>query len=433
MDEPHSHRSPAPRLRSRCVLTPLPALLVALIPPAHRVVSPRASLLSVLCRSAPAASQLAMQRAATVLSRQSSMVPRAAFTAAAAVAARPLAATVLPAHCSSSGMLRRSLHSRSAAAMASRSTPLHSPAAATALPSDSLTPADPSFPQASSDADADLSAEASARPYERSIARTWHLFDARDQIVGRMAGHIAKLLQGKHRPSYTPWIDHGDCVVVLNARYLQFTGKKWQQKLYRYHTGYPGGLKEIPAERWRTTHPDRILRHAIAGMIKKNKLKVPRLARLKIYPGLLHPHAAQFPEDIIAKVPHLKAQRDEEIAAEAAAKQKERDAFTLAANAGKKPAAAAEKKAPADAAKSKTGALLDTSDDTIVPADPVIRTAILKDREARKGKPSAHSACKQRHRQRQCRAAREQCAGSCAEANVLMLALLCSCLLCAVW
>ena len=225
--------------------------------------------------------------------------------------------------------------------------------------------------------------------YEKSIARTWHLFDARDQIVGRMAGHIAKLLQGKHRPSYSPWIDGGDCVVVLNARYLQFTGKKWQQKLYRYHTGYPGGLKEIPAERWRLTHPDRILRHAVAGMIKKNKLKVPRLARLKIYPGLIHPHQAQFGEDIIAKVPHLKAQRDEEIAAEAAAKQKERDAFTMAANAGKKPAAgaAADKKGPAEGKKKV--AILDTVDDTIVPADPAIRTAILKDREARKGKPYA--------------------------------------------
>lgn len=308
-----------------------------------------------------------------------------------------MAATVLPAHHSSSSRAslqsRRSLHTRSAASMAARSTPLQqaAAAAASAIPADTLAPADPSFPQAQSEADADVddaSTEDSARPYEKSIGRTWHLFDARDQIVGRMAGHIAKLLQGKHRPSYTPWIDGGDCVVVLNAKYLQFTGNKWTQKLYRYHTGYPGGLKEIPAERWRSSHPDRILRHAVAGMIKKNKLKVPRLNRLKIYPGLIHPHGAQFPEDVIAQVPRLKAQRDEEIAAEAAAKQKERDAFTLAANAGKKPAAGAAADKKGDAKKtSPSGETLAVIDESVTPADPTIRAAILKDREARKGKP----------------------------------------------
>ena len=230
------------------------------------------------------------------------------------------------------------------------------------------------------------SADAETPLYQKDLTRTWHLFDAKDQVVGRMAGRIAHLLVGKHKPNYDPSHDAGDYVVVLNSKHLHFTGKKWQQKLYRYHTGYVGGLKEIPAERWRFTRSERILKHAVAGMIHSNKLKIPRLNRLKIYPGLVHPHAAQFPYDMIAQVPELKAARDAELAEIAAKKQEELDATTLASSGGKqksKPAAA-----PAAAAKtSEVDPSLQGPDDGTVPEDPEIKKAILKDREQRKGKP----------------------------------------------
>jgi len=234
--------------------------------------------------------------------------------------------------------------------------------------------------------------------------RAWHLFDARDQVVGRMAGRIATLLQGKHKPSWTPWLDQGDVVVVLNAKHLVFTGSKWSKKLYRYHTGYVGGLKEIVAERWRESHPERVLRHAVAGMIRQNKLKKPRLARLKIYPGVLHPHAAQFPFDPVSQVPHLKAQR----AAEIAEIQLRREEQAQAVRVAREGAAAATPQTAAQVAKAaeavaaartklqqlrsggagQPAAMLPAgADDGTVPENAEIKAAVLKDREQRKGKP----------------------------------------------
>lgn len=281
------------------------------------------------------------------------------------------------------------LHTRAALAAPTPSRPLQAPAAAAApAPAPAAAATEAAFPAVGGDAAA-AAADDSAPGFTKSTTRAWHLFDARDQVVGRMAGRIAALLSGKHKPTVTPWLDDGDAVVVLNAKYLKFTGNKWTQKLYRYHTGYPGGLKEIPAERWRHTHPERILRHAVAGMIRKNKLKLPRLARLKIYPGVLHPHAGQFPFDVVDKVPHLRKQRDEELAAEAAAKQAETDAVNLAPSGGKNVAPAA---AAAEAAKAKKdGPLLATFDDKTLPENADIRAAVLKDREQRKGKPYAHT------------------------------------------
>lgn len=280
------------------------------------------------------------------------------------------AAPAASAFTSSSSSIRL-IHSRAILTAPVSSIPLQSPAAAAApaVPAEEA-----AYPQLVQEVDDD-----SAGPtFQSNIGRTWHLFDARDQVVGRMAGRIATLLMGKNKPSYTPWIDQGDAVVVLNAKYLKFTGNKWTQKLYRYHTGYPGGLKEIPAERWRTSHPDRILRHAVAGMIRKNKLKIPRLDRLKIYSGVVHPHQAQFPFDMVANVPKLKAQRDEEIKEIKAKAQAEIDALNLAATGGKKAAAAPV---------AKKSAIVVPVDDNTMPENPEIRTAILKDREQRKGKP----------------------------------------------
>jgi large subunit ribosomal protein L13 len=245
-------------------------------------------------------------------------------------------------------------------------------------------------------------AESEQQPgFSKVTSRAWHLFDARGQVVGRMAGRIATLLQGKHKPSWTPWLDNGDAVVVLNARHLVFTGSKWSKKIYRYHTGYVGGLKEIVAERWRDKHADRILRHAVAGMIKKNKLKIPRLARLKIYPGVLHPHAAQFPFDPVSQVPHLKAQRLAEIADIQQRRAEQEEAQRIAREGAKaatpqtaqqaakaKEAREAARKASADSKKGVSTTVLPAgTDDGTIPENPEIKAAILKDREQRKGKP----------------------------------------------
>jgi large subunit ribosomal protein L13 len=302
------------------------------------------------------------------------------------------------------GCARRMMHSHSIRYTTRPSQTLRAPAAATAVELDSpyaaaeAASADQSYPQLEDGGDDILPTK-----FTKYNTRAWHLFDARGQIVGRMAGRIATLLQGKHKPSYTPWLDNGDTVVVLNARHLVFTGDKWKKKLYRYHTGYIGGLKEIPAERWRETNSDRILRHAVAGMIKKNKLKVPRMARLKIYPGLIHPHSAQFPEDPIGQVPALKAQRDAEIAELKAKGEYEQNAYKLSA-AGPNSAPhtayqAAQEKAKLDAVRKRnerrragrSGAdssnVLAGTDDGTLPLNADIKAAIIKDREQRKGKP----------------------------------------------
>ncbi len=125
--------------------------------------------------------------------------------------------------------------------------------------------------------------------------RSWVLFDATDRIVGRAATQIAEILRGKHRPTYTPNVDNGDFVIVINAAKVRFTGKKLKGKHYYHHTGFPGGIKDITAEKQLEKHPDRILRDAVWGMLPKNRLSRQLLTKLKIYPGAEHPHAAQKP------------------------------------------------------------------------------------------------------------------------------------------
>jgi len=123
----------------------------------------------------------------------------------------------------------------------------------------------------------------------------WHHVDAEGRVLGRIATEIATILMGKHRPQYTPHVLCGDAVVVINAKDVKLTGKKWEKKEYTWFTGYTGLRKET-AERRMSRHPDRILRDAVRRMLPKNKLATKMLQRLKIYPGAEHPHQAQEPQ-----------------------------------------------------------------------------------------------------------------------------------------
>jgi len=120
--------------------------------------------------------------------------------------------------------------------------------------------------------------------------------DATDQVLGRLATRIATLLRGKHKPTYTPSIDGGDFVIVVNCEKIKITGKKADQKIYYRHTGYPGGLKATPYKMMLAKHPDRILRNAVKGMLPKNRMGRHLLTKLRIYAGPRHPHAAQQPK-----------------------------------------------------------------------------------------------------------------------------------------
>jgi large subunit ribosomal protein L13 len=132
-----------------------------------------------------------------------------------------------------------------------------------------------------------------AKPGE--LETKWWLVDATDKVVGRLASDIAMILMGKHRPTYTPHIDSGEYVIVVNAGKIKFTGRKWQLKEYNWYTGYPGQKIET-AEKRRARRPELILHEAVRRMLPKNKLAVHMLNKLKIYAGPDHPHQAQLPE-----------------------------------------------------------------------------------------------------------------------------------------
>ena len=132
-------------------------------------------------------------------------------------------------------------------------------------------------------------------PSPGEIVRQWHVIDAQDQVLGRMASKAALLLMGKHKPTYSTFLDTGDHVVVINAEKVKLTGSKNQQKLYRRHTGYPGGLIEVGAIKMRATRPTKMIEQAIAGMLPKNKLGKQMYRKLKVYAGDKHPHQAQKP------------------------------------------------------------------------------------------------------------------------------------------
>ena len=127
------------------------------------------------------------------------------------------------------------------------------------------------------------------------VDRKWLLVDATDKIVGRLATEIATILMGKHRPTYTPHVDTGDYIVVVNVEHIRFTGNKWEQKKYAWYTGYPQ-QRTVTAEDRRERKPELILREAVRRMLPKNKLGRAMLAKLKLYAGPSHPHTAQQPE-----------------------------------------------------------------------------------------------------------------------------------------
>jgi large subunit ribosomal protein L13 len=125
------------------------------------------------------------------------------------------------------------------------------------------------------------------------IERQWHVIDASGKILGKLATEAAKLLMGKHKPTFNRHLDTGDFVVVINAEKVRFTGKKAEQKLYHSHSGYPGGLKTINLERMMETNPPRVIEHAVKGMLPHNRLGAQMLKKLKVYAGEEHPHLAQ--------------------------------------------------------------------------------------------------------------------------------------------
>jgi large subunit ribosomal protein L13 len=132
-------------------------------------------------------------------------------------------------------------------------------------------------------------------PSREGLRRNWHLIDAQDKVLGRVASQAAMLLMGKHKAIYTPFIDTGDHVVVINAEKVRLTGRKEEQKIYRRHSGYPGGLVEIQARKVRQTRPTRMLEEGIRGMLPKTKLGDQMYRKLKVYAGDRHPHQAQKP------------------------------------------------------------------------------------------------------------------------------------------
>ncbi|HEX3559373.1 MAG TPA: 50S ribosomal protein L13 [Pyrinomonadaceae bacterium] len=128
--------------------------------------------------------------------------------------------------------------------------------------------------------------------------RKWYVVDAAGQTVGRLATEVARVLMGKNKPQYTPFMDTGDCVIVVNARKAVFKGSKNDQKVYRHHTLYPGGLREISVRNQFERHPERVIELAVKGMLPKNKLGKAMAKKLKVYADAAHRHAAQRPEPL---------------------------------------------------------------------------------------------------------------------------------------
>ena len=132
-------------------------------------------------------------------------------------------------------------------------------------------------------------------PSKNGINRKWHVVDAEGVVLGKLASKAAMLLMGKHKPIYTPFLDTGDHVVVINASKVRLSGRKEEQKIYRHFTGYPGGLVEMGVQRVRATRPARMVEDAIFGMLPKTKLGKQMYRKLKVYGGDKHPHSAQKP------------------------------------------------------------------------------------------------------------------------------------------
>ncbi|MBV1916297.1 MAG: 50S ribosomal protein L13, partial [Pseudomonadales bacterium] len=136
----------------------------------------------------------------------------------------------------------------------------------------------------------------SAKPAE--VQQDWFLVDATDKTLGRLATEVAARLRGKHKPEYTPHVDTGDYIVIVNAEKVRVTGKKTTDKMYHHHTGYPGGLKSISFEKLIDKAPERVIQSAVKGMLPKNPLGRAMFGKLKVYAGGDHPHQAQQPQEL---------------------------------------------------------------------------------------------------------------------------------------
>ena len=135
-------------------------------------------------------------------------------------------------------------------------------------------------------------------PTASKIERKWYVIDAADQTLGRLATQIATVLRGKHKPIYTPYLDTGDYVIVINAEKVKVTGKKLEEKIYWHHTGWIGGQKKTSLKRMLQIHPERVVEHAVKGMLPKGPLGRQMYRKLHVYAGPEHPHAAQKPEEM---------------------------------------------------------------------------------------------------------------------------------------
>ncbi|MCJ7664765.1 MAG: 50S ribosomal protein L13 [Desulfobacterales bacterium] len=133
---------------------------------------------------------------------------------------------------------------------------------------------------------------------KEDVEKTWYLIDADGKVLGRLASEIAKILRGKNKVIFSPHVDTGDFVIVVNAEKVRLTGAKLQGKVYYHHSGYPGGLKAIVAEKLLAKKPEELLRRAVKGMLPKNKLGNKVFKKLKVYTGPNHPHEAQLPEQL---------------------------------------------------------------------------------------------------------------------------------------
>ncbi len=130
---------------------------------------------------------------------------------------------------------------------------------------------------------------------KEEVEHQWYLVDAEGKVLGRLASELAKILRGKNKPIYTPHVDTGDFVIVVNAGKVALTGKKMKDKIYYHHTGYPGGIREISAEKLLAKKPTEMIRIAVKGMLPKNSLGRQMFQKLKVYAGAKHPHEAQKP------------------------------------------------------------------------------------------------------------------------------------------
>lgn len=135
-------------------------------------------------------------------------------------------------------------------------------------------------------------------PKEEDIMKKWWVIDASDKTLGRLCTKVATVLMGKNKPIYTPHMDVGDRVIIVNAEKIKLTGNKLNDKMYYRHSGYPGGLKEITCGDLLKKHPERLIEFAVKGMLPRNKLRKLRMNKLKIYTGSNHPHKAQQPEEL---------------------------------------------------------------------------------------------------------------------------------------